>query len=563
MWFGGSTGPPSARPRGSIPLAPYLPQVWASSDWPEHERRVASHRGRHVVVLGPCGVDEEELVRVTGHTVPDDVVWRWPGSYVVAQIEPGTVTIWTDLSSAIPVYTRRTPEGVLWASSSHLLAGFDGAPVVNLDKVAARLVSPDTAEAGTDSFFHGVARVPPGHRLRLTVRREPDTRAMWRPTPMADGHALRLRSALEDAVAVRVDHSARPSTDFSGGFDSTALGLLAAERLAPEGRGIVGVTVHPEGVHHGGDLDYAREAAHHPGLDHRWMPVTDDHTPYGKLDLVPATDEPAPSTVSYAYFSGQLTWLTEEVGSDMHMTGDGGDALLLTPPYYLVELLNRARIRRALGEAARWAHVRRMSILEAFRTANSRAEPAPVPSWVGAKQPVAGGEDPFSLESPTLRALMRTMAQAGRTARSDVQIAEAFGIALHNPYFDSQVIDAYLSVPVDGLPGPARYKPIMAEAMRDLFPERLTRRTTKGDASSDHHHGLRKALPALLGFVDGHLAGEGLVDVAGLRGSMRRAAMGVGDELAQVESAVATEAWLRAVRSAPAIPWETIEVRAA
>ncbi|NYH53094.1 asparagine synthase (glutamine-hydrolyzing) [Nocardiopsis arvandica] len=481
----------------------------------------------------------------------------------MAQIEPGTVTIWTDLASAIPVYTRRTPEGVLWASSSRLLAGFDEKPSVNLDKVAARLVSPDTAEAGTDSFFHGIERVPPGHRLRMTVRREPDTRVMWRPTPMADGHALRLRSALEDAVTVRVDHSAQPSTDFSGGFDSTALGLLAAERLAPEGRAIVGVTVHPEGVHHGGDLDYAREAAHHPRLDHRWMPVTDDHTPYGKLDLVPATDEPAPSTVSYAYFSGQLAWLTEEVGSDMHMTGDGGDALLLTPPYYLVELLKRGRIRRALGEAARWAHVRRMSILDAFRTANSRAEPDPVPSWVNAKQPVVGGEDPFTLESPTLRALMRTMTQAGRTAHADVQIAEAFGIALHNPYFDSQVIDAYLSVPVDGLPGPARYKPIMAEAMRDLFPERLVRRTTKGDASSDHHHGLRKALPALLDFMDGYLAGEGLVDVAGLRGSMRRVAMGVGDELAQVESAVATEAWLRAVRSAPAIPWETSGVRAA
>ncbi|WP_304453086.1 albusnodin/ikarugamycin family macrolactam cyclase [Nocardiopsis sp. YSL2] len=563
MWFGGSTGSPFARPSGSSPLSSHLPQVWTSTDWPECERHVTSHRGRHVVVLGPCGADEEELFRVTARTVPDDVAWRWSGSYVVAQIEPGTVTIWTDLASAIPVYTRRTPEGVLWASSSRLLAGFDGVPRVNLDKVAARLVSPDTAEAGADSFFHGIERVPPGHRLRLSVRSEPDTRAVWRPTPMLDGHARRLRSVLEDAVTVRVGHSVRPSTDFSGGFDSTALGLLAAEHLAPKGRGIVGGTVHPDGVHHGGDLDYALEAAHHPGLDHRWMPVTGDHTPYGKLDLVPATDEPAPSTVSYAYFSGQLTWLTEEVGSDMHMTGDGGDALLLTPPYYLVELLKRGRIRRALGETARWAHVRRMSILDGFRSANSRIEPAPVPFWVDAKQPVVDSADPFSLESPTQRSLMRTMAHAGRTARSDVQIAQAFGVALHNPYFDSQVIDAYLSVPVDGLPGPARYKPIMAEAMRDLFPERLARRTTKGDASSDHHHGLRKALPALLDFADGHLAGEGLVDVAGLRESMRRAAMGVGDELAQVESAVATEAWLRAVRSAPTTPWESIEVRAA
>jgi asparagine synthase (glutamine-hydrolysing) len=97
----------------------------------------------------------------------------------------------------------------------------------------------------------------------------------------------------------------------------------------------------------------------------------------------------------------------------------------------------------------------------------------------------------------------------------------------------------------------------------NLFPARLARRTTKGDASSDHHHGLRTALPALLDFVDGHLADKGLIDVTGLRGSMRRAAMGVGDELAQIESTVATEAWLRAVRSAPETSWETEGVRAA
>ncbi|MEV2277054.1 albusnodin/ikarugamycin family macrolactam cyclase [Nocardiopsis sp. NPDC049922] len=562
MWFGGSIGPPLTRPRDCRPILPHLTQVWTSTDWPEHERRCVTHRGRHVVVLGPCGADTDDLHQTTAGTVPDDVVWRWPGSYVVAQIEPEAVTLWTDLASAIPVYTRRTPEGTQWASSSRLLACLDGALRVNLDTVAARLISPDTAELGTDSFFLGVERVPPGHRIRLSARTEPLPQAVWRPTPRSEGHARRLRAALEGAVSVRVDRASRPSTDFSGGFDSSALGLLAAERLVSQQRRIVGVTVHPKGVHDGGDLDYAREAAHHIGLDHRWLPVTEEHAPYRELGVVPATDEPAPSTVSYAYFSAQLVWLVEQVGSDLHMTGDGGDALLLTPPYHLVELLRCGRIGRALGEAARWAHVRRTSIIDAFRTANSRIEPDPVPRWVHAAFPASNDANPFSLQSQTQRSLMRTMTQAGRTARADAQLAEAFGIALHNPYFDSQVIHSYLSVPVDDLPGPARYKPVMAEAMRDLFPVRLTRRTTKGDASSDHHQGLRKALPVLLDFVDGHLAAQGLVDVACLRKSIRHAALGIGDELAQIESTVSTEAWLRAVNAAPRIPWDACEVGA-
>lgn len=559
MWFGGSTGPPFHRPVGALPVSPRLPQVWASADWPAHERMLVSHGDRHIVVFGPCGATVEQIHRATEHAVPDDVAWRWPGSYVVIQIESSTTTVWTDLASTVPVYTRPTRQGTVWASSSRILACLGGSPQVNTAMVTARLISPDSAEGEQGSFFHEVERMPAGDRVRMLGEGEPTMSPVWEPVPRLEGHARRLRSALEGAVAVRVDRSARPSTDFSGGFDSTALGLLAAERLAPRKRRITGVTVHPAGVHQGGDLDYAREAADHPGLCHRWMPLTEEHSPYGGLGFVPATDEPAPSTVSYAYFSGQLVWLAEHVGSDLHMTGDGGDALLLTPPYHLVELLWRGRIARALGEAARWAHVRRMSILDALCAANSRNGPDPVPSWVHAKTPTGHGSGSLSLESRTQRMLMRIMAQAGRTARADAQIAEAFGVALHNPYFDSQVIDAYLSVPVDSLPGPARYKPIMAEAMRDLFPTRLVRRTTKGDASSDHHQGLRRALPELLDFVDGRLAEAGLVDVTLLRGALRRAAMGIGDELAQIESTVATESWLRSVRASPVIAWETEE----
>lgn len=117
------------------------------------------------------------------------------------------------------------------------------------------------------------------------------------------------------------------------------------------------------------------------------------------------------------------------------------------------------------------------------------------------------------------------------------------------------MVNAYLSIPVENLPGPARYKPVMADAIRDLFPAKLLARTTKGDASSDHHEGLRRSLPFLMEFVDGHLAREGLINVSALRNSLSRAALGIGEELAQIESTVATEAWLRAVHRASVPVW--------
>lgn len=187
-------------------------------------------------------------------------------------------------------------------------------------------------------------------------------RRVWHPRPCAADHATLLRQELAAAVAVRVDAASAPTADLSGGYDSTSLALLAANRLRPA-RTLVGVTVHPEGVTGGGDLTYARHAAsYRSGIEHRLMPLTAIHLPYSAFDVVPVTDEPAPSTIAHAQFSAQLRWMRNELGSDCHLTGDGGDALLTTPPVLLAELVARRRYRRALAEAFGWARLRRVPV---------------------------------------------------------------------------------------------------------------------------------------------------------------------------------------------------------
>lgn len=534
MWFGGSTDPRvRTRPTDARTVAD-LPSLWMSPGYPEPHMVIPyRERGSGLAVIGACGADLHQVQQTLAHGVPDDVSWRWAGSYIVVEVTPGRVTLWTDLG-ATPLYTRRTVHGLLWSSSARALASLHGDPEISLPHMAARVIG-DRTEG---SCFTHVDPLPFGHKVRL-IGRGVDQRPVWRPA-VTDGadHGRRLRRALEAAVAVRVDSAKQPTTDFSGGFDSTALGLLAATRLASEGRHITGVTLHPEGVLHGGDLDYAREAVPHQGLRHLWMPMRRDHLPYNDLDLVPATDEPAPSTVSYAHFSAQLVWLTEQ-GSDTHMTGDGGDGLLLTPPSHIAYLMRRGRPWTALGEASRWAQLRRTSVWEALRNARSAPQV----------------RTPFDLDSPTHHAMLRGRMTTARTARADVEIAHGFGVRLHNPYFDAQIIHTYLSTPVRDLPGPTRYKPILVEAMRDLFPPRLARRTTKGDSSSDHHCGLRTALPALTDFIDGHLADVGLIDPSKIAKTMRQVAAGVGD-LSLVQPVIETEAWMRAVRNAPVLRWE-------
>jgi asparagine synthase (glutamine-hydrolysing) len=600
LWFGGFSGPHRASrvPVGARPIWSAVVDCWLLGEWPAHEARAAHTAHRSVAVIGPCGMPVSELARLATHGVPDDVAWRWSGSYVVVQMTDHATTVWTDLGGAWPLYTLAADGGIYWASSSRALAGLTQHRL-DQRRLAASLLAPAVpALVGGRSAFADISLVPAGHRMHLPATRRVEIRRVWRPRSSAADHAEQLRHELATAVAVRVDAASTPTVDLSGGYDSTTLALLAAEHMHPE-RTVIGVTVHPEGVTDGGDLTYARHtASHHPGIAHRLMPLTATDVPYSGLDALPVTDEPAPSTIAHARFSAQLRWMRNEFGSDCHLTGDGGDALLTTPPIMLAELIARRRYRRALSETFAWARLRRVAIwpllMDAIRVAytsdtvlhewaRSLEDGMPTPTarrqasgveWGSTVSPppwatrrareltaelaadVADQHTPGRERTATAEVIAEMMATVGRTARADAQLAEAHKIALHNPFIDSRVINSYLAVPLDARPGPAQFKPILRNAMHDLFPPMLSARTTKGTFTSDYYGGVRANLATLLTMAVGHLADAGLVDPASLRQTLTQVAAGVPISFATVQPVIATEAWLHTLETSEPVAWE-------
>lgn len=601
LWFGGFSG--SARapqvPVGARQIWPAIEDCWLFGDWPTHEVRTSHIGYRSVAVVGPCGVPASEVERLATHGVPDDVAWRWAGSYVVIQMTADDTTLWTDVGGAWPLYTLAADSGIYWASSSRALAALTRHRL-DEQRLAGALLAPAVPVLVSGrSAFADISLVPAGHRAHLAATGRVELRRVWHPQSCAADHAARLRRELSAAVAVRVDPVSAPTVDLSGGYDSTTLTLLAAEHLSP-GRTVIGVTVHPEGVTEGGDLTYARHAAEHqPGIEHRLMPLAAADVPYSALDAVPVTDEPAPSTIAYARFSAQLRWMRAEFGSDCHLTGDGGDGMLRSPPAMLADLVAHRRYRRALAETIAWARLRRIAVwpllMDAIRTARTRPAEAlhtwarslctdsphrafrdtagglgllpaaPPPAWATRRTQdlaahlateLADQDTSGPGNTDTAEVIAEVMAVVGRTARADVQLAEWHGIALHNPFVDSRVIDTYLSIPLDARPGPAQFKPILRDAMRDLFPPALAARTTKGTFTSDYYGGVRANLPTLLVLANGHLAAAGLVDPAALRHTLTLAAAGVPDTFAIVQTVIATEVWLRALDTATPVAWE-------
>lgn len=602
LWFGGYSGQGITwrLPLNSQRIWPSITECWLNGEWPARQTRTIHTGKRAVAVIGPCGMADDELAQLAVYGVPDDVAWRWPGSYTVVQVTDNGTTVWTDAGGSWPTYTLRADGGVYWSSSSRALAGLNNASV-DIEWLAAWLLVPgEPALLDDRSAFADVSTVPAGHRLFLPIRANPDAQPMFLPQPRHDDHAQRLRAELAAAVAVRTDTATSPTADLSGGYDSTALALLAAHQLQPD-RTITGITVHPAGVIDEGDVRYARQAGQHPGITHRLMALGAEHLPYSRLDALPVTDEPAPSTIAYTRFAAQLRWMREHLGSDCHLTGDGGDSLLCSPPIMLADLIRARRYRRALAEAVAWARLRRVAVwpllVAAARTARTtRADglralarcwrtgrraatttdgvgwcaSTPIPPWasVTARDCVADLADTLAARPDTpassgcaTRFTAETMAMVGRTARADAQLAEHHGVAVHNPFVDSRVIDAYLSVPLIERPGPATYKPILRDAMRDLFPPTLADRTTKGSFTSDYYRGLRANLSTLHGLTDGTLAELGLVNPSAMRETLTAASVGLPVAFATVEPVIAAEVWLRALDTAPRVLWKAIPTR--
>lgn len=555
--------------------------MWTVGEWMRTEIRTVGVGDRQVTVFGECSATDPELYRLAVHGATNGVLTAFAGSYTVVESTAHRLTVFTDPGHARPIYTTDTASGVVWGSSALALAALTNAQP-DTGWLATALLVPQRPDllAGRTAFV-GVTSVPPGSRLVLANDTLPQVRAAWNPASarasLATGAAL-LRTALSGAVAVRIDSSRRPSADCSGGMDSTSLALLAVGRLDNQ-RCLHAVTIHPAGTTRGGDLDYARMATEgRPAvrhLLHLLCPLDSRHRPYSRMaGLMPPTDEPAPTTVAIARAVAEFD-LLRKIGSDCHLAGDGGDTLLGGHPTYLTDLAQARHIGLLYRQAVGWARLRRTSVWPLLADACVSAvrrrrglprtlRPEALAAWAtptarelvtDAQAATAGPA--WESVSTGAHLTVEAIQTVGRTSRSDTQVAEHYGVRVHNPFTDPQVIAACLAVPTWLRGSPYGYKPLLTAALADLLPPPIAARHTKGDFTADHYLGLRANAAALRELADGRLAERGLVDPERLRKLLDHATSGMPVTFSDFEPVLAAEIWLHAVDTAPtAAKWQ-------
>jgi asparagine synthase (glutamine-hydrolysing) len=275
-------------------------------------------------------------------------------------------------------------------------------------------------------------------------------------------------------------------------------------------------------------------------------------------------------------------------GAGIHLTGEGGDALLLAAPSYLASLARPRTARTLLRHCGAYARLRLVSpsslAVRSARLARTSAARALQDLAVGLEHPENGGEswagvvwwwqpcgEAASWLTPRSRrqlaeiaadkataqavpdgadpadfAALTDLRRSGDTQRHLRELARGLGLAVHAPFLDDEVIRAALSVVATRRADPWSYKPLLRAAMAGLVPDEVLRRRTKGDYSAESYRGARAAADALRELLrDSRLAELGVIEPAAVITALDRMTAGVAVPLGPLTMVLATETWLR------------------
>jgi asparagine synthase (glutamine-hydrolysing) len=242
------------------------------------------------------------------------------------------------------------------------------------------------------------------------------------------------------------------------------------------------------------------------------------------------------------------------------MTGLGADDLFAVPPFHLTELLRRGRLWGAWSEASRWARADDCNVwalLGPYGCANL------LPAWMrmGVGNWLRGGYAPLGRQTewtvaPWIRAdFARRMDLRGRSLdnlRCTYHSSETVGLSvllrgihaqssdfsrwyqaaprgmmLTHPYLDPRMLSLGLGIRSRVRPQPGASKPILAAAMRDILPECILKRPSKGHFNEAYYTGLSRNLQRLEALVEEAPADDlGFLDRVTLLDSLQRAALG-------------------------------------
>ncbi|AZM57282.1 hypothetical protein DMA15_35905 [Streptomyces sp. WAC 01529] len=590
---------PAPAPHGATRLWPGEPLLWSWGPWHPGEVRTVQCAHARLAAIGQCLADEATMRHDLRRAVQDgrwERLTHWPGAYLLLVLQDdGHLTAYADPAGQFPLYYGRHGQNTVLSTRARTAAALSGAAArPDAAALAAHIVCPAVPELTEGrTAYDGIRRLGGGQALRVTPSGDctPWTYEDLAPDPGTrfEDSAAQLRSALTRAVILRTDTAPRITSDFSGGLDSTSLAFLAARTT---GRPPLDAFVyhHPDAP--AGDLAHAlAHAEHAPSVRLAVTRGSEDSLPYSGLPEHGSADQPDPAAVIGARQQLRLDHIARG-GPGIHLTGEGGDALLAAPPSYLGDIAATAGLRRLLSDGRALARIRQLSpadvILRARCLARTPLHQAmsglashlddPLdhpPQWADAVAwwPAPGPEtvwlttrarrhlaelaeerarstdlvSPSGPATPGTRAVLCELRTSAAVQAQFTSTARASGIWPHAPFLDSEVVRACTRLPLPHRIDPFAAKPLLAAALTGLVPDPVLRRRTKGDYAAENYHGVRRSATQIRArLLRSPLADLGIIEPLRVIASVERAVAGLAAPFPALNRLLGADLWLTA-----------------
>ena len=270
-------------------------------------------------------------------------------AFAIWDREKGSLFVARDRLGIKPLYYRLTPESFLFGSEIKVVLAYGGArPEFHLSALPEYLAFGYLS--GEETFYDGIRKLLPGHRLEVNEDGELKIEQYWdldvsstEPARDESYYVHTYREMLEEAVGSHLMSDVPLGVFLSGGVDSSAVAALMTKiRKEPIETFSVGYTEQTYS-----ELPYARTVARHLNSLHHEVLVSESDFFDSLPRLIWHEDEPIvwPSSVSL-YFVARLA--RERV--TVVLTGEGADETLAGYSRYAFTLRNQAvdRVYRSL-----------------------------------------------------------------------------------------------------------------------------------------------------------------------------------------------------------------------
>ena len=506
------------------------------------------------------------------------------GEYALVLYDPRErkLFLYRDHVGARPLYFHR--------SNDRLIVSSQLAPLVDLFGISRELEEEYVAGCMSRgprvglTPYRGIQAVKPAHVLTVTDSGHVSEERYWQLEP---GREIRFgtdaeyeeafRYHIREAVQAPLRTDRPVMIELSGGLDSSTVACVAAESI----RNQLTQSKYFDTVSYVYDESPTSDESRFINCVEERLGQTGIHVRDEDSSLLPPPEEeidavtPNPMLCSFGYHA-TLCRLMQENGARVLLTGIGGDQILGASyePYPLLADLVATRRPITLHRALRlWSqtldkpylsllwHKALVPVLPRSLQPWCRREAmSRVPSWFNPdfvartklreqKLPAA---DPFGFHLPSERDRSISYLSVVKSI-SPCYRRELTCLDTSHPFVHRPLVEFLQAIPFEQFLRPGENRSLMRRALRDLLPEKIARRKTKGDPSEGLARAIAREVSLMRSlFTDARVCAYGFMDSAPLFAAIDRAKNGLEQYAGALLFTISLEFWLRSLERRPA-----------